>query len=383
MAEQHRIQTAQTRDRRGYPTATDEYFITPVGFVSLGAKLASFFSRLPTNAMTPEHRLMTTSCDASAPDYEARNHTPRQRFSARRAQEFERLAPAEPIAETISAGAASRSSRQRGQVSLIASRRRADTPDSPRWAQLSRVRAFRLNGTRIALCLCIGVLVGGCVPSQMTKDDRVTQTPNPLLNAAYSPDADDAFVMEPAKAVGRKSGKVNFASVSASRRTRDMAHWIVGSRDNLNLPFAIIDKVNAKVYVFSADGQLYGAAPVLLGLAKGDHAPPGVGDKPLSQIPPRDRITPAGRFVSTMGRNHKGKDILWLDYEQSLSMHAVVRGTARDRRAERLSSITPNDNRISFGCINVPTDFYRQNIKGKFMGAGGVVYILPESTRRG
>ncbi|MEA3643816.1 MAG: L,D-transpeptidase, partial [Lamprobacter sp.] len=166
---------------------------------------------------------------------------------------------------------------------------------------------------------------------------------------------------------------------SASRRTRDMAQWIVSTKDNLNMPFAIVDKVNAKVYVFDAVGQFYGAAPVLLGHAKGDHSPPGIGDKPLSSILPAERTTPAGRFVSVIGRNHKGKEILWLDYKQSLSMHAVVKGLARDRRAERLGTPTPLDNRISFGCINVPTDFFKAMIQGKFTEAGGVVYILPET----
>ncbi|WP_462320126.1 L,D-transpeptidase [Halochromatium sp.] len=204
-----------------------------------------------------------------------------------------------------------------------------------------------------------------------------------MLNAAYSEDADLEFVVEPQMAVARGVGKVDFASESASRRTREMAHWIVSSKDNRNMPFAIVDKVNAKVYVFRADGQLYGAAPVLLGLAKGDHSLPGIGDMPMSRIPPEERTTPAGRFVSTMGRNHKGKDILWLDYEQSLSMHAIVKGTPRDRRAERLASPTPLDNRISFGCINVPEDFFKNMIQGKFTEAGGVVYILPETKRFG
>lgn len=200
-----------------------------------------------------------------------------------------------------------------------------------------------------------------------------------MLNAAYSEDADVAFVKEPRMASAKGAGQVDFASESASRRTRDMAQWIVSTKDNLNIPFAIVDKVNAKVYVFDADGQFYGAAPVLLGLAKGDHSPPGIGDKPLSSILPAERTTPAGRFVSTIGRNHKGKEILWIDYKQSLSMHAVVQGVARDRRAERLSTPTPLDNRISFGCINVPTDFFKAMIQGKFTDAGGVVYILPET----
>lgn len=243
-------------------------------------------------------------------------------------------------------------------------------------------RSLRDKAANAALLLCLGLIVSGCVTTQTTRDTSAANLPNPLLNASYTADADNAFVMTPAT-VGKKAGKVSFASESASRRTRDMAHWIVSTGDNVNMPFAIVDKVNAKVYVFNADGKFFGAAPVLLGIGIGDHTPVGAGSKPMSQIPVKDRTTPAGRFVSVMGRNHKGKDILWVDYDQALSMHAVVRGTARDRRAERLASPTPTDNRISFGCINVPTNFFNEMIKGKFSGAGGVVYILPESNRLG
>ena len=162
-----------------------------------------------------------------------------------------------------------------------------------------------------------------------------------------------------------------------------MADWVVNSRDNLNKPFAIVDKVNAKVYVFEENGESYGAAPVLLGLAKGDHSVPDIGNKPLSLIPPKDRTTPAGRYETLIGRNSKGKEILWLDYEQALSMHAVVKGVPRDRRAQRLASPTPLDNRISFGCINVPKPFFKDVIKDKFSEKGGIVYILPENEKVG
>ncbi|WPL16780.1 hypothetical protein Thiowin_01754 [Thiorhodovibrio winogradskyi] len=232
---------------------------------------------------------------------------------------------------------------------------------------------------RMALYLGLSLLGVGCVPHQIMTGDNLTNIANPMFDTAYSEDADVAFVVDATTAAAHKSGKVNFRTESASRRTRDLAHWIVSSRDNLNLPFAIVDKVNAKVYVFEIDGKLYGAAPVLLGLARGDHSIPDIGNKPLSHIPPADRTTPAGRFVSVMGRNHKGKDILWLDYEQALSMHAVVKGRPQDRRAHRLATPTPLDNRISFGCINVPVDAFRTLIKNKFSGAGGVVYILPEN----
>lgn len=232
---------------------------------------------------------------------------------------------------------------------------------------------------RAVVLLSLSGVLTGCMTMEPMTGDGAASVPNPLLKAAaYSAEDDVAFVAAVGKSGGQRAGKVDFGSVKASRRTRDMAEWVLRSQDNLNLPFAIVDKVNAKVYVFNAKGDFYGAAPVLLGLAKGDHSLPGIGDMPMSRIPPDQRTTPAGRFVSVMGRNHKGKDILWLDYDQALSMHAVVRGTARDRRAERLASPTSADNRISFGCINVPGDFFQDMIHGKFTGSGGVVYILPE-----
>lgn len=203
--------------------------------------------------------------------------------------------------------------------------------------------------------------------------------PNPMFKMDYPEDADLAFVEEQDQARARDAGGVHFGSEPASRRTRDKANWVIATGDNQNLPFAIIDKVNASLYVFGADGTLYGVAPVLLGLAKGDHSVPGIGDRPLSSILPSERTTPAGRFVSAMGRNHKNADILWLDYAQALSMHAVVPGRAQDRRAERLASATPKDNRISFGCINVPVAFFDRKIQGKFTSSGGIVYILPET----
>lgn len=235
----------------------------------------------------------------------------------------------------------------------------------------------RLTG--IALSVSVGLLGSGCVATQGIRADSAASTPSPIFNATYSEDADVAFVTEAKMSLTRGSRQVDFASESASRRTRDMADWVVRSKDNSNMPFAIIDKVNARVYVFTANGQLEGSAPVLLGLAKGDYSVPGIGNKPLSSIPPSERTTPAGRFVARMGRNAKGKDILWLDYEQALSMHPVVKGTARDRRAERLASPTPADNRISFGCINVPVEFFHEKIQSKFAGAAGIVYILPET----
>lgn len=237
--------------------------------------------------------------------------------------------------------------------------------------------SLRPNSIGMALCLCLPLLLTGCGQSLLTKGDDVPLA-NPMLNANYSDDAEVPFVKESKGTTSGSYRRANFQSESASRRTRDMANWVVSSGDNQNMPFSIVDKVNAKVYVFDANGQLRGAAPALLGMAKGDRDLPGVGKKPMSRMSPSERMTPAGRFVSAMGRNLHGKEILWLDYENSLSMHPVVTTRPKERRVQRLASPTPSDNRISFGCINVPPEFFKDVVHPVFSGVVGVVYVLPE-----
>ena len=155
--------------------------------------------------------------------------------------------------------------------------------------------------------------------------------------------------------------------------------WLVRVRDNQNLPFMIIDKRRAHLWVFDRSARLQGDAPVLLGMALGDHTAPGVGDKELSQIKFDDRTTPAGRFVAEVGMNARGEDVVWVDYDSGVSMHRVITTKAHERRAERLATPTPDDNRVSFGCINVPKFFYEATVSTTVKGGKSVVYILPDS----
>ncbi|WP_426143364.1 hypothetical protein [Pseudomonas sp. DWP3-1-2] len=164
-----------------------------------------------------------------------------------------------------------------------------------------------------------------------------------------------------------------------SQAARDTANWVVDSGDNLGMPFIIIDKAQARVLVFNAKGQLGGTAPALLGLAIGDDSVPGIGDRKLSSIRPDERTTPAGRFVASLARNLKGEEILWVDYKNAIAMHPVVTSNPKERRTERLASSNIQDKRISYGCINVPADFYRKLVSPAFSGTSGVVYVLPET----
>ena len=133
--------------------------------------------------------------------------------------------------------------------------------------------------------------------------------------------------------------------------------------------------------MFDQKGKLQGSSPVLIGVAPGDDSSPGVGSKDLSKIGPAERTTPAGRFVARYGTAASGDTVLWVDWSTSVALHPVVTGNRRERRLERLLSPSPVDNRITFGCINVPANFYREKVRPLFTRSGGVVYVLPDSKR--
>lgn len=172
--------------------------------------------------------------------------------------------------------------------------------------------------------------------------------------------------------------KVDFKGEPAASDVRAVAQWAITSGDSRASTFVIIDKRNARVFVFDSHGSLAGSSPVLLGLGVGDDSAPGIGRRRLATIRPEERTTPAGRFRASLGHDLE-QDVLWVDYESSLSLHRVIVGNPKDQRRRRLASTTHLDNRISYGCINVPAAFYDKVVIPAFAGRVGFVYILPES----
>ena len=149
-------------------------------------------------------------------------------------------------------------------------------------------------------------------------------------------------------------------------------------QDNKGLPYVVVDKHEARVFVFNERGSLVASTAALLGSARGDHTVPGIGERPLAQIRPDERTTPAGRFEAEAGRNATGEHVIWIDYDAALSLHRV-RNDTRERLHRRLLSATPDDNRTSLGCVTVPVPFYESVIRETFAGGRGIVYILPET----
>ena len=188
------------------------------------------------------------------------------------------------------------------------------------------------------------------------------QSPNPAATA-------------PAKQPARFAD-VGRTPISADARF--IADWVADSGDAQGMSFVIIDKKRARVHVFDANARLLGASPVLLGIAPGDDTVPGIGDKPLSQVRFEERTTPAGRFVGERGHNARGEDVVWIDYDAAVSMHRVLTTNPAEHRLERLATPRIDDNRVSFGCVNVPIAFYEQFIRPTFAQSHAIIYVLPD-----
>ncbi|WP_343605487.1 hypothetical protein [Roseateles sp.] len=184
----------------------------------------------------------------------------------------------------------------------------------------------------------------------------------------------------PAPTLARPSSAlvVDFRGEPASPEARAMARAAFERADAKGLPFAVVDKKAAKLFVFLADGRLAGAAPALLGLARGDRVAPGVGDMVATGIPADLRTTPAGRYDSLPGPNLKGETVIWVDYDAAFAIHRLRPSPARERRAERLASPSPDDNRISLGCVVVTGEFFDRVVAPVLGHGAGVVYVLPE-----
>jgi len=175
------------------------------------------------------------------------------------------------------------------------------------------------------------------------------------------------------------SGTEVGAGLVVSPQARQLADRIALTGDHAGAPFIIVDKKRASVFVFETDARLRAHSAALLGSALGDDSVPGIGTRPMAQILATERTTPAGRFVAERGRNTQGEDVVWVDYDAAISMHRVRTGNAVERRAERLATPSIDDNRISYGCINVPVAFYETFIQPLFAARKAMVYVLPDS----
>lgn len=233
-------------------------------------------------------------------------------------------------------------------------------------------RLLPMSGrSEIAAGICMGLLIGGAILAFVS-------FPVVWSEASGFSSSNSAFVSSFIRKQRNQAHFADFGGESASHDVRYMADWIADSHDAAGSAFVIVDKKYAKVYVFDADARLLGSSPVLLGAASGDDSMPGIGLRPIDEVLPGERTTPAGRFVGERGHNSRGEDVVWVDYDAAVSMHRVLTTNPEERRLERLATPASDDKRISYGCINVPIAFYEAYIQPTFATHRAIVYVLPE-----
>ena len=171
-----------------------------------------------------------------------------------------------------------------------------------------------------------------------------------------------------------------FEARKPSADAREMVQWVRHSGDAAGRPFIVVDKKQARLYAFGADGRMLASTAVILGAERGDDSAPGVGDRAQTgAFRPGDRTTPAGRFETQPGVNISGEHVVWLDYEAALALHRLRPGKAHAVRAARLADSTPDQRRLSLGCVVVPVKFYLDVVQPLLGRRPGVVYVLPET----
>lgn len=217
-------------------------------------------------------------------------------------------------------------------------------------------------GTIVALALCVPA---ASVPAHAATPRAAVA--KPAKRAAPKPPA-------------RRAAPAPQMQIAPSADALRVTDWIAVSHDNGALPYIVVDKRAAALFLFSASGEPLGTVPVLLGIAPGDDATPGVGSKTLAEIGPSEKTTPAGRFLAKFGLAAGRQKVLWVDYATSVALHPIPADSkAKEQRRQRMLSPDVDDNRITFGCINVPSAFYSRTLRPLFAKKGGYVYVLPEA----
>ena len=143
--------------------------------------------------------------------------------------------------------------------------------------------------------------------------------------------------------------------------------------------YVIVDKPSATLSIIGADKKLIGQMPVLLGQTRGET--PNMSD-PESDTAVQ-ATTPAGKYtlLRLAGEEdlitYKGK-VFSLCGSDALALH-ITYPPEKEKRTEALNTPTSEDNRMSWGCINIDEKMWAKYIEGKIKDRGAYVFITPDN----
>jgi hypothetical protein len=148
-----------------------------------------------------------------------------------------------------------------------------------------------------------------------------------------------------------------------------------GDRD-----FLMVDKVHGKIILFG-NGRPIFSGSALTGESMADQLPLDALSKSWSQqVGVRYKVTPAGRFTITRGRDEAFGEIFDINELQGkdwiIAIHQVWLGRRSEHRDARLRSFLADDKHITDGCVDVEASTITQLLR-LLPNRGVPLYILP------
>jgi hypothetical protein len=151
-----------------------------------------------------------------------------------------------------------------------------------------------------------------------------------------------------------------------------------GDRD-----FLMVDKALGKIIVFTA-GKPVLSGPALTGASPADRFQPSIlAKRDSAHFSTDEKVTPAGRFTVTRTYD----DELGTAFEINevhgngwwLAIHHVWLGIPSEHRQERLQSGNPQEEHVTFGCINIGLEAIRYLTAHLPKNGKTPLYILPST----
>lgn len=157
---------------------------------------------------------------------------------------------------------------------------------------------------------------------------------------------------------------------------------VMSSENKTIEPYVIADKPTATVFLFDSQNNIIAKFPALFGQAKGEA--PNSADA-NSDIAGSGATTPAGSYKMSLGKNMKAQDlnlyhgkIFRIEGTSNLAFHITYPGELAER-TKALKTKTTEDNRMSWGCINISEENFDKYVTPYLSKDNQKLYITPDN----
>lgn len=163
-----------------------------------------------------------------------------------------------------------------------------------------------------------------------------------------------------------KGVEMNVANESSYNQLTDDGKLAYDNEVKNKKSFIIVDKPLSKAYIYDSTGKLVKSFPVVLGRSLGDQTNAASAS---STVPGDKAYTTAGKFTldSTQmlpeDRAEYKNKILAISGTNELALHITYPGEL-EKRTKALNSDSVEDNRLSWGCVNISEANWDNFVKG-------------------